>query len=126
VFEAVEAYYRQSEQRPARLFRFDEEDFVMITAQPDCDMPWFLTLDDGIIRHLDETETLSLLEKREYRFECGCSEERYYTMLQTLPSSEIDEMFSEGGVAQANCPRCNAGIPLSRENFDQFLNSADD
>ena len=29
---------------------------VMITAQPDCDMPWFLTLDDEIVRHLDETE----------------------------------------------------------------------
>ena len=38
IFTSVEQYYEQSEQRPTRLFRLDEEDIVMVSAQPDCDL----------------------------------------------------------------------------------------
>ena len=41
VFHAVERYYEQSEQSPARLFRHGDEDFVMVSAHPDCDLAWF-------------------------------------------------------------------------------------
>ncbi|MEO0415272.1 MAG: disulfide bond chaperone, partial [Verrucomicrobiota bacterium] len=57
-FTQVESYYQQSEQRPARIFRHGPEDFVMVTAQPDCDLAWFESLDDDAIRKIDETETL--------------------------------------------------------------------
>ena len=53
VFRAVERYYEQSEQRPARYFRHGPEDFVMVSAQPDCDVAWLGSLDDERIRRID-------------------------------------------------------------------------
>lgn len=121
VFSAVETYYRLSEQLPARYFRHSEEDFVMLTAQPDCDMPWFLTLDDETVRQLDENEELSLLEVREYRFECGCSIERIYPIIATLSPEAITELFDSEGGATAKCPRCGASFQMNREGFDAYL-----
>ena len=42
-------------------------------AQPGCDLAWFESLTDESVRELDQTEKLSLLEQRRYRWECGCS-----------------------------------------------------
>ena len=126
VFRAVENYYRCSEQRPSRYFHHGNEDFVMLTAQPDCDMPWFLTLDDESIRTLDEDEELSLLEVREYRFDCGCSLDRMYPIIASLPSESAVEIFDSEGNAKAQCPRCGAGFALTREGFEDFLNRSDD
>src|SRR5690606_3130131 len=33
----ISQYYDQSEQRPARAFRLEDENFVLVAAQPDCD-----------------------------------------------------------------------------------------
>jgi molecular chaperone Hsp33 len=123
LFHAVETYYRQSEQRPARYFRFAEEDLVMVTAQPDCDMPWFLTLDDEAIRSLDQTEELSLLETREYRFDCGCSIDRIYPILGKLSEELRDELFDDEDRAVAQCPRCGAQFSISRQGYEAFLAS---
>ncbi|MCB1232677.1 MAG: Hsp33 family molecular chaperone HslO [Verrucomicrobiae bacterium] len=120
IFSAVEAFYRQSEQRPARYFRHDEEDFVMVTAQPDCDMPWFLTLDDDSIRKLDETEELSLLERRLFRFECGCDIDRIYPVIASMSEATIDEIFAGEGTAIADCPRCGAHYDITREGLREF------
>src|SRR3954469_7462813 len=49
-FRAVEHYYLQSEQRPARYFRYGAEDFVMISAQPGCDLEWIEGLDEAAVR----------------------------------------------------------------------------
>ncbi len=123
MFEAVEHYYRYSEQRPARYFHYSEEDLVMVSAQPDCDMPWFLTLDDGKIQSLDEEEELSLLETRMYRFECGCDADRIYPIIASLPEEEIDAFFDQSDLAVAICPRCGARLSLSREGLETFLES---
>src|SRR3954463_4046796 len=69
LFRAVEHLYTQSEQRPARYFQLGPEDFVMLSAQPDCDTPWLAQLDDEAVRALDQRETLSLLETRVYQWE---------------------------------------------------------
>ena len=121
VFRAVETYYRCSEQRPARYFHHGDEDYVMLTAQPDCDMPWFLTLDDESIRTLDDDEELSLLEVREYRFDCGCNVERMYPIIASLPAESALEIFDMDGKATAQCPRCGAGFALTREGLREFL-----
>lgn len=122
LFGVVEKYYRQSEQRPARYFRHDEEDFVMVTAQPDCDLAWFESLDDEAIRRLDEEEELSLLETRQYRFDCGCSAERIYPIIATMPESAISGLFDEEENAVAGCPRCGANFKLTREGLEAFQN----
>jgi molecular chaperone Hsp33 len=125
-FRAVESYYRNSEQRPARYFQHGDEDFVMLTAQPDCDMPWFLTLDDELVRTLDDDEELSLLEVREYRFDCGCSLDRMYPIIASLPTESALEVFDSKGNANAQCPRCGAGFALTREGFKDFLQRSSD
>lgn len=121
VFHAVETYYQMSEQRPARLFEFGPEDYVMVTAQPDCDMPWFLTLGDETIRDLDEAEELSLIELRRYCFDCGCTAERMYPALASVAADALDEIFADGAAARAHCPRCGAVFTLTREGLVAFL-----
>ncbi|MEM1293785.1 MAG: Hsp33 family molecular chaperone HslO, partial [Verrucomicrobiota bacterium] len=44
IFEAVEAFYQQSEQRRARIFELGDEEYFMISAQPDCDEEWLEAL----------------------------------------------------------------------------------
>lgn len=124
VFSAVETYYRQSEQRPARYFRHGPEDFVMVTAQPDCDMPWFLTLDDDLIRRLDQDEELSLLERRFFRYHCGCHIGRIYPIIASLSPAVRDDVFQEDGTATASCPRCGARYQITREGLAAFESGA--
>ena len=119
-FRAVETYYQQSEQRPARYFNRGDEDYVMVTAQPDCDMPWFLTLDNEKIRNLDEEEELSLLERRFFRFDCGCDVARIYPIIASFPAADRDDLFDKDGAAIANCPRCGAHYQVTRQGLDAF------
>ncbi len=121
VFQIVEEFFRQSEQRLARLFRYSEETFVMVTAQPDCDESWLRDLSDEAIRELDQQETLSLLEKRYYRFHCGCDMDRILPTLATLTSNLIDDLFQGDDVVSIQCPRCGARFPLSRTALESFL-----
>ncbi|MEM9158331.1 MAG: disulfide bond chaperone, partial [Verrucomicrobiota bacterium] len=61
---AAEAYYKQSEQRPARFFKLEEDTFAMLTAHPDYDREWFsaVTVDD--VRVIAATEEVNELETR--------------------------------------------------------------
>ena len=124
VFGVVENYYHQSEQRPARYFRHGEEDFVMVTAQPDCDLAWFESLDDAAVRRLDGEEELSLLETRQYRFDCGCSVERIYPIIAGMPESAISDLFTEEGNAVAGCPRCGAQFELTLAGLEAHRNDS--
>jgi molecular chaperone Hsp33 len=123
VFHAVERYYQQSEQRPARLFRHGEEDFVMVSAHPDCDVKWFDSLDDEAIRQLDQRETLSLLETRHYRWDCGCNEQRMMKVLAPIMRQSAEDLFGEGDSLRMSCPRCGARYAITREAMEAFLAS---
>lgn len=120
-FEIGQRYYEQSEQRPGRYFRHGEEDIVLVTAQPDCDLDWFASLDDEAIRRLDEDEELSLLETREFRFECGCSQEKLFPIIAGMTESVVDEMFAGGETLPASCPRCGARYVITREALEAFV-----
>jgi molecular chaperone Hsp33 len=52
----ISQYYEQSEQRPARAFRLDDENFVLIAAQPDCDLEWLAGLDEDAVANIEQTE----------------------------------------------------------------------
>lgn len=119
-FSAVENFYRRSEQRPARFFRHGEEDFVFVVAQPDCDLAWLDSLDDGAIRELDSTEQLGLLETRHYRFECGCGPEKIFPIVAGLSEGTLEEVFAGEEVIAANCPRCGARYALTKELLEAF------
>lgn len=121
VLPAVEQYWAQSEQRPARYFRVGDEDYVFITAQPDCDLEWLAGLTSESIQNLDETETLSLLETRYYKWFCGCSEERLLPMLATAMKVDREGLFGDDASIRVTCPRCGAGYTVTREMLEKNL-----
>lgn len=120
-FAILEHFFQQSEQRLARLFREDEETFVMITAQPDCDLAWLRQLDDEAVRRLSQEETLKLLETRVFRFSCGCDLDRILPTLATLTASLIDDLYGDDDSVTIQCPRCGARFPLSRATLEAYL-----
>lgn len=120
-FAVIEEFYSQSEQRPARYFRFGPEDFVMISAQPGCDLDWFNALDDEKVRSLDETETLSLLEQRSYRWGCGCTQDRMFSILAPIMRTDPKGLFGEEDVLRISCPRCGALHTITREALEAYV-----
>ena len=122
-FTTVEDYYRDSEQRPARLFRYSEEDFVMIAAQPECDLDWFYSMTNESVRELDAAEELSLLEKRYFTFDCGCSLFKLLPVIGNLSAEARDDVFGndEKEPAIITCPRCGARYAMTREMLDLYL-----
>ena len=120
IFKIIEEYYQQSEQRLARFFSYSEEEFVFISAQPDCDEDWLKSLTDEQIKNLDQDEELSLLEKRYYRYHCGCSKERF---LRALINTDKEEIFGNRKTISIECPRCAQKIILNVADFEQMKNS---
>ena len=121
VFPAVESFYTQSEQRSARFFHHSEEDIVMISAQPDCDLEWLAALDEAAVRKLDQTEELSLLEQREYRWQCGCSNEKILAAIAPAARNDLGALFENDETIRIRCPRCGARHVLTRESVEAFL-----
>lgn len=121
VFGIVEQFYERSEQRPARYFRHGPEEFVMVSAQPGCDMDWFHALNDKKVRDLDRTEMLSLLEQRSYRWGCGCSEERMFSILAPIMRTDPTGLFGEEDAIRISCPRCGALHMIAREALEAYV-----
>jgi molecular chaperone Hsp33 len=119
-FPAVEEFYDQSEQRLGRFFQVAVEDFAFITAQPDCDLPWLRALTTEAVQNLDQTETLSLLEKRNYHWECGCTEERMMRVLLPSMKSDPDDLFGDEPLIRMRCPRCGWRYVITREAMEGF------
>lgn len=115
---AAEQFYSKSEQRPARLFWHGEEDLVMVSAQPDCDLEWLASLDSAAIETLDADVELALLEKRLYRFECGCTQMRMLDFLGPIFQKQGDELFAGEETIRIHCPRCGARHAVSRESLE--------
>lgn len=120
IFQTVEEFYTQSEQRLTRLLRHGEEDFVMISAQPDCDEAWLASLTDDDVRELDQKESLSLLETRSYIWECGCSVERLYPILAKLSDEGLNDAFGGDEIITVQCPRCGARYRAAKEQFEAW------
>ena len=121
IFRAAEHYYAQSEQRPARFFQHGPEDFVLVSAQPQCDLEWLAGLDDAAIMTLDEREELSLLEQRHYRWECGCTQSRMFALLASVMRSDPEGLFGDDPVLRISCPRCGARHTVTREALEAYV-----
>ena len=123
VLAAVEWFYLQSEQRPARFFEVEPEDFVMVSAQPDCEEGWIEGLTLEAVKQLDSTETLSLLEKRLYRWECGCSQERMLQILASAMRGDPEALFGDEASLRMSCPRCGMRHVVTREGLEAYAAS---
>jgi molecular chaperone Hsp33 len=110
----ISQFYDQSEQRAARAFRLDDENFALVAAQPDCDLEWLESLDAEAVGKIDSTEETKLLETRRFRFHCGCTLERILPVLGGW-RERPDELFGDADVITIQCPRCAAGYRVSRD-----------
>jgi molecular chaperone Hsp33 len=121
VFRVVEQYYAQSEQRLGRFFQVNPEEFVFISAQPQCDEAWLTALDENAVHVLDETEQLGLLEQRQYRWECGCTQERMFSLLASVMRNDPEGLFGEDESLRISCPRCGARHTITREALEAYV-----
>lgn len=110
----VDQFYKQSEQRPARAFRLDNEDFALIAAQPDADLDWLHHLREEDVKILENQEETNLLETRAFRFHCGCTLERILPVLGSWRENP-DALFDGADHIAIQCPRCAATYRITRE-----------
>ncbi len=120
-FRAAEAFYLQSEQRPARFFAIAPEEFVMVCSHPDCDTAWFEALTVDTVRDLDKTETLALLERRRYAWRCGCNQQKILRVLAPVMRENPASLFGDDPSVQVSCPRCAAKHVVTREAMEAFI-----
>jgi molecular chaperone Hsp33 len=118
---AVEKFYAQSEQRGARYFQLDEEEFALVTEHPDCDLAWFRGLTADQVRGLAQHETLSLLERRIYRWHCGCNQQRIMEVLAPSMKTDPEGLFGAEEKIEIRCPRCGARHRITREGLEAFV-----
>lgn len=118
---AVEKFYDQSEQRGARYFQLGEEDFVLVSEHPDCDLGWFRGLTTEQVARLDEHETLALMERRIYRWHCGCNQNRMMEVLAPTMKQDPESLFDGDQKVEIRCPRCGARHTITREALEAFV-----
>jgi len=110
----ISQFYDQSEQRPARAFRLEDENFVLVAAQPDCDMEWFDALDGEKVATIEADEETKVLETRRFRFHCGCTLEKILPVLGGW-RERLDDLFEDADTIKIQCPRCAANYRVSRD-----------
>lgn len=110
----VSQFYGQSEQRPARAFRLEDENFAIVAAQPGCDLEWLAALDEKAVAEIDQTEETNVLETRRFRFHCGCTLERILPILGSW-RERPDELFEDSDSITLQCPRCAAKYVVTRD-----------
>ena len=110
----ISQYYEQSEQRPARAFRLEDENFAIIAAQPDCDLEWLASLDEAAVAKITATEETTLLETRRFRFHCGCTLDKILPILGGW-KDRLDDLFGDAASISIQCPRCAAKYEVTRE-----------
>jgi molecular chaperone Hsp33 len=123
-FAAVETFYARSEQRLARYFQLGEEEWAMVSEHPDCDLAWFRALTPEQVRDLDKTETLALMERRIYRWHCGCNQARMLEVLAPAMKADAHGLFGDEQKIEIRCPRCGARHAVTREALEAFVANA--
>ena len=118
---AAEKFYSQSEQRLARYFQLDEEEFALVTEHPDCDVNWLKSLTVERVRELDQIETLVPVERRVYRWHCGCNQERMLEVLAPTMKQDPEGLFGDEEKIEIRCPRCAARYAITREAMEAFV-----
>ena len=119
----AEQYYAQSEQLPARYFRLGGDRYGMVVAQPDNDRPWFDGLQVEDVLRLGETEELSLLETRAYRFGCGCTLDLIHAVIAPMARASMEELFEGEASLRIQCPRCGGRFHVTQEGVRAWLDA---
>jgi hypothetical protein len=118
---AAEKFYSQSEQRLARYFQMGEEDFALVCEHPDCDLPWLRQLTVPQVQALESAESVALMERRIYRWHCGCNQLRMMEVLAPPMREDPDALFGSEPKLEIRCPRCGARHVITREAMEGYV-----
>ncbi|MBL9214141.1 MAG: disulfide bond chaperone [Opitutaceae bacterium] len=121
IFAAVAAYYARSEQRPVRHFHLGDDVYGMLVSHPDCDMAWFSAVDAAALRNLAAAETLAPIDRRLYRWFCGCTQQKILGAVAPAYRADPEGLFGGGETIRVQCPRCAAAHTLTREVMEAYL-----
>ena len=144
-------YLMTSEQIPSAVLlgeRFIKDDpfvecagGVMIQMMPGADENLAVMIEDTILHAPKLTEAIrqgatpvdllqmtmglidfQILEEKEVRFECGCSQERAVSLIAALGRDEIRSMLDEDNGASMTCGFCNEKYSISSTELEKLLN----
>lgn len=121
LIHAAETYYGKSEQRTARYFDLGEDHYAMLLSHPDCDERWLQGVDLAAVRAMAEHETLARIERRAYRWNCGCNQQKLLAALAPVARDDLEGLFGADESIHVQCPRCAAMHILTREAMEAFL-----
>jgi len=121
VLAAVAGYYARSEQRPARFFESGGDRHAMLVAHPDCDLAWFTAVDADAMGNLGSAETLARIQRRDYRWFCGCTQRKILGAIAPAFRADPEGLFGDGETIRVECPRCAAAHTLTREAMEAHL-----
>lgn len=121
IFRAVETYYGTSEQRTMRYFDLGDDSYAMLISHPDCDEAWLREVDLAGVKALAETETLARIERRAYRWECGCTQQKILGALAPAARDDFAGLFHGDEAIHVQCPRCAATHIITREAMEAYL-----
>jgi len=121
MLKALEAFYAKSEQRSVRAFALDEEVFALFSEHPDCDKPWLDSLSLEQAKAVDSAETVVPMEKRVYRWHCGCNLNRMLEVLTPAYKQDSEGIFGGDNRIEMRCPRCGARHTVTREDIEGFI-----
>ncbi len=120
-FRAAETFYTGSEQRSARFFDLGEDYFALLLAHPDCDEAWLRNVTLAEVKALATSETLARIERRNYRWLCGCKQSRILNALTLSARADLGALFGGGELIHVQCPRCAASHAVTREAMEAHL-----
>jgi hypothetical protein len=121
VFGAAEAFLAKSEQRPSRLFDRGEEEFILLSSHPDCDLAWLEGIDASDVSDKLTAEIVVPVERRHYTWQCGCNELRMFEILAPTMRENPDELFRGDESIRIECPRCAKHYRITREALEAYV-----
>jgi molecular chaperone Hsp33 len=124
LFAAAESFYTGSEQRAARFFDLGEDKFAMLLSHPDSDEAWLRNVKLDGVQDIAKTQTLSRIERRLYRWHCGCEQRKILAALAPAGQHGLGELFGDSETIHVQCPRCAANYTITREAMEAWLAGA--
>ena len=121
LFRAAESFYTTSEQRTARFFDLGDEKYAMLISHPDCDEAWLASVTLEGVNEITKTQTLARIERRLYRWHCGCEERKILAALAPAAQNGLGDLFGDSEVIHVQCPRCAANYNITREAMEAWL-----
>lgn len=141
IAEAIEGYFRDSEQLPTRLWLAADEHRaagLLLQRLPGAEESddWerigmlastltsaeLMTLPaERLLHRLFNEETVRLFESEPLAFRCGCSRGRIEDMLRAMGQAEVESIVAERGVVEVTCELCNREYRLDAVDAKQLF-----